>query len=203
MFNFAARSVSEHTAKPIDGFKRGLGPVISILQNIITCYRIKYYQKLSIVRCDHGNYKSRFDRPEPARSLLVAAGLVQLSRGELPNLSKLKLPINDLTAKTGAAENWSHKVTWSHNIYLYLYTNGYDCRDAPVCPRRQRVAQLVIFFTAAQIYGLSHGPSKLLHTLILRPGQYTRYNLIKSHKCHQRVVFCWYWFSDLETHLHN
>ena len=49
MFNFAARSVSEHTAKPIDGFKRGLGPVISILQNIKTYYRIKYYQKLSIV----------------------------------------------------------------------------------------------------------------------------------------------------------
>ena len=103
MFNFAARSVSEHTAKPIDGFKRGLGPVISIIQNIKTYYRIKYYQKLSIVRCDPRKLQVNV-WPTWARTELVA-GLVQLSRGELPNLSKLKLPINDLTAKTGAAEN--------------------------------------------------------------------------------------------------
>ena len=49
MFNFAARPLSEHTAKPIDGFKRGTGPFIRNLQYIKTCYRIKYYQKLSIV----------------------------------------------------------------------------------------------------------------------------------------------------------
>ena len=74
-------------------------------------------------------------------------------------------------------------------ICICTYTNRYDCRDDPKCPPRLGCVLpswcIFIFITAVLIYGLSHGPSKL-HTLILSPGQYTRYNPIKSHNCHQR-----------------
>ena len=76
-----------------------------------------------------------------------------------------------------------------------------------MCPRRQRVAQLVIFFTASQIYGLSQGPSELLHTLILIPGQYTIYiqhtTLLKATTVTKEGSILLVLIYDLETHLPN
>lgn len=99
----------------------------------------------------------------------------------LPKLGPRKIKV------TKSHELWQMQSTI--NICICTYTNRYDCRDDPKCPPRLGCVLpswcIFIFITAVLIYGLSHGPSKL-HTLILSPGQYTRYNPIKSHNCHQR-----------------
>ena len=200
MFNFAARSVSEHTAKPIDGFKRGLGPVISILQNIKTYYRIKYYQKLSIVRCDHGNYKSRFDRPEPAQSWWLA--WCSCHEGNCRTYQSSNYQLMTWLPKLGPRKI---KVTKSHEvtIYICICTQVDMTAEMPRCVLEGSVLPSWWYFSLQPRFMASvRGPVSCCIPWS-RPGQYTRYNLIKSHKCHQRVVFCWYWFSDLETHLHN
>ena len=92
MFNFAARPLSEHTAKPIDGFKRGTGPFISNLQYIKTCYRIKYYQKLSIVDIASQGVRSTWPtwaRTEPPRGgwpgAAATRGAAELIKAQITN----------------------------------------------------------------------------------------------------------------------
>ena len=92
MFNFAARPLSEHTAKPIDGFKRGTGPFIRNLQYIKTCYQIKYYQKLSIDDIASQGVRSTWPtwaRTEPPRGgwpgAAVRRGAAELIKAQITN----------------------------------------------------------------------------------------------------------------------